>query len=439
MYLKNIIIILCLGYGNIGPRTILGKAVTMGYAALGIPLMLIYLSSIGSLLSGCARGVFTKSICCCLCSNCGYCCYDEKMMQEKEHKMRKKREQKEYEQQIQSVHLHQEPFYMRSPSSTFTTSTSNNIHSPVCVDTDELKMSATRASSIFMDSDCLSSNLSAAPYIKHEKVPYGSCLAPISFCFVIMVGYICGGSAVLCHLEHSLSFLDSIFFCFMTLSTIGFGDSIPASSVFTTKSNQNIIEGNIAIWFCSLYILVGMALTAMCFNVVHDEVVYRLKIHYNESKIRQIFKEGTFSTKLGSNINFLNSDSTGNNLIEYPLASWHQNINNIKACSVASYESKKNIKANEFRLNKSIDTEGESNLINIDQSEKFTANYEPNFKCVDTEPQDGKSSTEMGTTSPVGQFGSFSIIKFSGVVKNDFGSLLEQSAQNTVNTVSLKT
>lgn len=32
-------------------------------------------------MSRCARGVFTRALCCCLCSNCGYCCYDERRME----------------------------------------------------------------------------------------------------------------------------------------------------------------------------------------------------------------------------------------------------------------------------------------------------------------------------------------------------------------------
>lgn len=88
------------GYGNIAPRTSLGKAVTMGYAMIGIPLTLLYLSSVGSILSRVARGVFSRALCCCLCSNCGYCCYDEKRMAEKERRMKKKRQQMELQQQL---------------------------------------------------------------------------------------------------------------------------------------------------------------------------------------------------------------------------------------------------------------------------------------------------------------------------------------------------
>lgn len=69
------------GCGSIAPKSTWGKIATTGYASLGIPLTLVYLSSAGGLLSRCARGVFTRALCCCLCSNCGYCCYDERRME----------------------------------------------------------------------------------------------------------------------------------------------------------------------------------------------------------------------------------------------------------------------------------------------------------------------------------------------------------------------
>nr|CAI5852332.1 unnamed protein product [Callosobruchus analis] len=80
--------------------TVLTTIVTMGYAMVGIPLTLLYLSSVGSILSRVARGVFSRALCCCLCSNCGYCCYDEKRMAEKEKRMKKKRQQMELQQQL---------------------------------------------------------------------------------------------------------------------------------------------------------------------------------------------------------------------------------------------------------------------------------------------------------------------------------------------------
>lgn len=90
-----------------------------------------------------------------------------------------------------------------------------------------------------------------------------SLLAPVLLCLGAMSGYICLGALSLLKLE-GWSFIDGLYFCFMSLSTVGFGDMIQDESTFTT-------------WFCSGYILAGMALTAMCFNVMHEEIVHRLK------------------------------------------------------------------------------------------------------------------------------------------------------------------
>lgn len=97
----------------------------------------------------------------------------------------------------------------------------------------------------------------------------GSILAPVALCLLLMVCYICGGAAVLNRLE-SWSFLDGSYFCFMSLSTIGFGDLLPG--ILPVGNNGTV-------WFCSVYILTGMALTAMCFNILHDEIVHRLRHH----------------------------------------------------------------------------------------------------------------------------------------------------------------
>lgn len=212
----------------------------MGYAMLGIPLTLLYLSSIGSILSRVARGVFSRALCCCLCSNCGYCCYDEKRMAEKERRMKKKRQQLELQQQMAL----QEPFYVRSNS------IHNSLHSPI------RDGGLKEVDSLSTDNESKSS--------MHGL----SILAPILLCLGMMFIYICLGTFALYKLEN-WSILDGFYFCFMSLTTIGFGNMVPGSDPFG--------ESNTTIWFCSIYIMSGMALTAMCFNVVHDEIVHRLK------------------------------------------------------------------------------------------------------------------------------------------------------------------
>lgn len=94
----------------------------------------------------------------------------------------------------------------------------------------------------------------------------GSILAPLGLCLMIMLTYIILGSIILIKLE-SWPFLDCCYFCFMSLSTINLTDIV----IF--KKNIK----NTTIWLCSMYILTGLALTAMCFNILHEELLKRLK------------------------------------------------------------------------------------------------------------------------------------------------------------------
>jgi len=53
-----------------------------------------------------------------------------------------------------------------------------------------------------------------------------SVTVPISLCLTVMVSYICGGALLFGEWE-GWGFLDGSYFCFITLSTIGFGDIVP--------------------------------------------------------------------------------------------------------------------------------------------------------------------------------------------------------------------
>ena len=49
-----------IGYGNLTPRTVLGKAMTIVYALFGIPLMFIYMANIGAILATSFKYVYSK-------------------------------------------------------------------------------------------------------------------------------------------------------------------------------------------------------------------------------------------------------------------------------------------------------------------------------------------------------------------------------------------
>lgn len=101
-----------------------------------------------------------------------------------------------------------------------------------------------------------------------DDAPHHNKPVPIWLSILLVVGYIFGGAFLFSGWE-KWSFLDSAYFCFITLTTIGFGDFVPAQNV---KEN---VEVSIAL--CSLYLLFGIALLAMSFNLVQEEVINSVK------------------------------------------------------------------------------------------------------------------------------------------------------------------
>jgi hypothetical protein len=82
--------------------------------------------------------------------------------------------------------------------------------------------------------------------------------------------YICFGAVLFSEWE-DWNFLDSSYFCFISLSTIGFGDIVPGKRVISSQEIQ------LSFIFCSVYLMLGMALIAMCFNLMQEEVVHKMR------------------------------------------------------------------------------------------------------------------------------------------------------------------
>ncbi|GLH04690.1 Putative potassium channel subfamily K member 18 [Gryllus bimaculatus] len=91
---------------------------------------------------------------------------------------------------------------------------------------------------------------------------------PIWLCLLIVVLYICGG-ALLFHRLENWTFLEGSYFCFTSLGTIGFGDLIPGlAHNAALPAPAAAVAEHLSVFASSAYILLGMALIAMCFNLV---------------------------------------------------------------------------------------------------------------------------------------------------------------------------
>ncbi|VDP69996.1 unnamed protein product [Schistosoma mattheei] len=92
---------------------------------------------------------------------------------------------------------------------------------------------------------------------------------PISLTILMMTVYILLGATVFC-LWESTDYLKWSYFCFVTLSTIGFGDIVPGTKI----DSQNPKEKMIAL---AVYVALGLSLFAMCFNLMEEEVTAKMK------------------------------------------------------------------------------------------------------------------------------------------------------------------
>lgn len=100
--------------------------------------------------------------------------------------------------------------------------------------------------------------------------PAGRVPIPLVLGFVTM--YICMGAGIFAWWEE-WPFLDGAYFCFITLSTIGFGDLVPGTKVLSAETREDQLK----LVFCCLYLILGLAIIAMSFSLVQEEVVVKCK------------------------------------------------------------------------------------------------------------------------------------------------------------------
>ncbi|KAF7411575.1 hypothetical protein HZH66_000471 [Vespula vulgaris] len=271
--LYSLTLITTIGYGNITPRTVWGRLITIIYALAGIPLMLVYLSTVGDVLARSFRRLYGRM---CIPRNC----------------IKKQQpppppppvggimsKSYRYDNHIETKTGN---YYSTSRDSSCDDLGTRGTNSAILLDcgSEGLLHATTSSTTALQDTmagngkrhlqPCsLSPSSTSSPAYMMETY---SVRIPISLCLVIMLLYICGGAVMFNRLE-GWSLLEGGYFCFTSLGTIGFGDLMPIG-----RNAPSTTLKELSLCACSLYILAGMGLIAMCFNLVQEEVVRVVRV-----------------------------------------------------------------------------------------------------------------------------------------------------------------
>lgn len=101
--------------------------------------------------------------------------------------------------------------------------------------------------------------------------PPSRIIVPSTACLWVMGAYIATGSFMFTAWEN-WTYLDSTYFCVTSLCKIGFGDFVPGYNIMESKSeNQTKLVINF------VYILLGMGLMAMCYNLMRELVRVKMR------------------------------------------------------------------------------------------------------------------------------------------------------------------
>ena len=226
------------GYGGVSPRTQWGRLAALLYALFGIPIILLYLSAMGDGLSSAMRCIFKR---------------------------------------IRGTSSKNNSSSSSNSNSSSTPSSSNSNNSANEVNNKNKMIAAENEKRQYNNWNHCSNSIPPPPHLhfNHHNATYNGSFVnnsqpkkqkqsavPISICIMILICYITFGAAMFHELQQ-WGVLESLYFCFTSLSTIGFGDLHPKNEV--------------GLYAASAYILIGMAIVAMCFSLIQTELIIWLR------------------------------------------------------------------------------------------------------------------------------------------------------------------
>ncbi|KAE8589482.1 hypothetical protein XENTR_v10017578 [Xenopus tropicalis] len=252
------------GYGHICPVTMYGKLACMVYATLGIPLMLLLLADLGDILARLLSRTYKRAV-----LACNKLCHKPKPIKlsslHKEHSG-KSSLLKTMDSRVsmkEPLNITEVIKTQASVKRKYLQMRNIDIFELIIVKENQkvlpLKSSLQQKSFSCPDLDLWPPSDSAMQNFDKIGEELDHLDVPIVLIVLVMVAYIMCGACILPLWEDDWTTIDAFYFCFVTLTTIGFGDIIPK------HPNYFLL--------LSAYTVVGMVIVCMAFKLGQNRLV----------------------------------------------------------------------------------------------------------------------------------------------------------------------
>lgn len=249
----------------------MGRIAVICYGAIGIPLMLIFLANIGNLMSEYFKKLYSNVCCCKWCDS----------VKTVPKKKKKRAEEKSVTSRPSTALGADNPAFETSSAINrdplngmgdhpLRPLTAQFVRPRTARPSDEILSESTRPGTAKSGMSGMSEGNGSASGSEEEEEEVLEPGIPTVVGLALIAAYVFAGSLIFSGIQ-DWDTVTSAYFCFVTLTTIGFGDFYPG---YNMDMGKDYVQSYMAA--SSIYIILGMASISMCLNLLSEEMTMKV-------------------------------------------------------------------------------------------------------------------------------------------------------------------